>query len=1000
MIPRRLVLTNFLSYREASLDFRGLHVACIAGPNGAGKSSLLEAIAWAIWGQSRVATEDDIIHQGELEAQVSFWFEQGGQGYRILRRRHRRHGSNLEFQLDTAAGYRVLTQGGVRATQQLICQHLRLDYTTFIHSAYLRQGRADEFMAKRPGDRKQVLADLLQLHQYDRLADQAREQVRQLKATLSAHQPQLALWQQQHQRGEALHHTQTELTAQLEQLTQHQQTLQDQVQHYQHQHQQAQHLAQDIALHQQTLKHLDQLSQPLIAEQADLIETQRQYQATLQRAATIELGWAEFTALQQQVQALGEQFGQYQALHQQHQRCQQDYQQQHQALTHDLQHHQAQLQHHQAQLTELAPLLAQANTITTAWDQLQQARQRLKRLDGLQLQVAPLTQRQQQLQQRIAQQQTQLQTRLAELDTAQQRLVQQQGTHPQLVASATAVGQAIAHLEHRRHYQSQVQEKGMERRRFMEQLQANQRQAEAELAQIEQKLTLLGQPEATCPLCQQPLDGPHRHQLTQQQQDEQQALREEVWGIREQLAVSEREIQVLRQEYLEVDAELAEYATVLRQRGQIEAQMVTLSQNRTQLQALEQAQEQLQHRLHQGNYAPDQRQELTHIEHTLAQLNYDDRDHALARGQVNRLRWADIKRAELRQAQAHQRRLLADQPALTAAIANLEQQLHALAHSPLAQQLHSLEQQFQSLNYDPDQHQHLRQRLQTAQTWQGQHQGLLEARDRLPQVEQRLAELTQQRQQQDQQHADLTAQITALRQRHHTLAPAPTALSTLQDQQHDLSSQRDQVLAQLGAIQQQLAQHTDLAEAIAAKQQDIQGWQQQQRVYQELSTAFGRNGIPAMVIETLLPQLEAETNRLLNRLSDHQLHVQFVTQRVSRQGKPMDTLDILIGDLQGTRPYETYSGGEAFRVNFAIRLALARLLAQRSGMPLQLLIIDEGFGTQDEQGCRRLIGAIDAIADDFACILAVTHIPHFREAFQTRIDVIKTEAGSTLTLSA
>ena len=29
------------------------------------------------------------------------------------------------------------------------------------------------------------------------------------------------------------------------------------------------------------------------------------------------------------------------------------------------------------------------------------------------------------------------------------------------------------------------------------------------------------------------------------------------------------------------------------------------------------------------------------------------------------------------------------------------------------------------------------------------------------------------------------------------------------------------------------------------------------------------------------------------------------------------------------------------------------------------------------------------IADDFACILAVTHIPHFREAFQTRIDVVK-----------
>jgi len=1000
MIPRRLVLTNFLSYRDGDLDFRGLHVACIAGPNGAGKSSLLEAIAWAIWGQSRVASEDDIIYQGEMETQVSFWFEQGGQGYRILRRRHRHHGSSLEFQLDTPTGYRVLTQGGLRATQQLICQHLRLDYTTFINSAYLRQGRADEFMAKRPGDRKQVLADLLQLYRYDRIADQAREQVRQIKATLSAHQPQLALWQRQQQQGDTLHHTHAELTAQLQAISQQQQTLQSQVQQYQQQQQQAHQLAQDIALQQQQLAHFQQLSQPLIAEQADLIAVQHRYQAILQRAAAIEQGQTELAALQQQVQSLGEQFGQYQALHHQHQRCQQDYQQQLQSLNRDLQQHQTQQQHHQAQLAELAPLLAQADAIATAWDQLQQARQRLKRLDGLQLQVAPLLQRQQQLQQRIAQRQTQLQTRLDELHTTQQRLIQQQGTHPQLVASATAVGQAIAHLEHRRHYQNQVQEKGMERRRFMEKLQANQRQAEAALAQIDQKLTLLGQPEATCPLCHQPLDHPRRHHLTQQQQDEQQALQEQIWVIREQLAVSEREIQVLRQEYLDVDAELTQYATVLRQRGHIEAQMVALSQNRTQLQALEQEQHQLQHRLHQGTYAPDQQRELIHIEQTLAQLNYDDRDHALARGQVDRLRWADMKRAELRQAQARQRRLLTAQPTLTTAIADLEQQIQDLAHSPLAQQIQSLEQQLQALNYDPDQHQHLRQRLQAAQHWQGQHQALVETRDRLPQVERRLAEITQQRQQQDQQQATITAQLAELRQRHQALAPGLDTPHALQQRQRDLSRQRDQVLAQLGAIQQQLAQQADLAEAIAAKQQDIQGWQQQQRVYQELATAFGRNGIPAMVIETLLPQLEAETNRLLNRLSDHQLHVQFVTQRISRQGKPVDTLDILIGDLRGTRPYETYSGGEAFRVNFAIRLALARLLAQRSGMPLQLLIIDEGFGTQDEQGCRRLVGAIDAIADDFACILAVTHIPHFREAFQTRIDVVKTETGSTLTLSA
>jgi exonuclease SbcC len=129
-----------------------------------------------------------------------------------------------------------------------------------------------------------------------------------------------------------------------------------------------------------------------------------------------------------------------------------------------------------------------------------------------------------------------------------------------------------------------------------------------------------------------------------------------------------------------------------------------------------------------------------------------------------------------------------------------------------------------------------------------------------------------------------------------------------------------------------------------------------------------------------------------------------VTQRASRgrskkNTKLIDTLDILIADARGTRAYETYSGGEAFRINFAIRLALARLLAHRAGTSLQMLIVDEGFGTQDREGCDRLIAAINAIASEFACILTVTHMPQFREAFQARIEVSKNQNGSQLSLS-
>jgi exonuclease SbcC len=83
-------------------------------------------------------------------------------------------------------------------------------------------------------------------------------------------------------------------------------------------------------------------------------------------------------------------------------------------------------------------------------------------------------------------------------------------------------------------------------------------------------------------------------------------------------------------------------------------------------------------------------------------------------------------------------------------------------------------------------------------------------------------------------------------------------------------------------------------------------------------------------------------------------------------------------------------------VNFAIRIALSRLLAHRANARLQALFIDEGFGTQDAQGRERLIEAIRSIQDDFERIFVITHIDELRDAFPNRIEVLKTPRGSVV----
>ncbi len=168
--------------------------------------------------------------------------------------------------------------------------------------------------------------------------------------------------------------------------------------------------------------------------------------------------------------------------------------------------------------------------------------------------------------------------------------------------------------------------------------------------------------------------------------------------------------------------------------------------------------------------------------------------------------------------------------------------------------------------------------------------------------------------------------------------------------------------------------------------------------YHKLEEAFGKKGVPALLIEQALPEIEAHANELLDRLTYGQLSIHFETQSEYKDKKREDkkeTLDILINDANGySRAYEMFSGGESFRINFAIRLALSQVLAKRSGARLQTLVIDEGFGSQDNAGRDRLVETINVVKKDFSKILIITHLEELKDAFPGRIEVEKTSTGS------
>lgn len=221
----------------------------------------------------------------------------------------------------------------------------------------------------------------------------------------------------------------------------------------------------------------------------------------------------------------------------------------------------------------------------------------------------------------------------------------------------------------------------------------------------------------------------------------------------------------------------------------------------------------------------------------------------------------------------------------------------------------------------------------------------------------------------------------------------------------ELSQKALQLHGQVGEARQLVTRAKQLEDLAQKKLEEKSTLQAEKEAYEELSLAFGKRGIQAMIIETAIPEIEMETNSLLEKLTEGRMKVEFRTQRETKTkvagvdgGKThgiVETLDIIISDEMGERPYEMYSGGEAFRVNFAIRLALSKLLTIRAGAKLQFLVIDEGFGTQDVEGRSKIVEVLDTIKDDFEKILIITHLDELKEEFPVRIEVSKNSVGST-----
>lgn len=232
-------------------------------------------------------------------------------------------------------------------------------------------------------------------------------------------------------------------------------------------------------------------------------------------------------------------------------------------------------------------------------------------------------------------------------------------------------------------------------------------------------------------------------------------------------------------------------------------------------------------------------------------------------------------------------------------------------------------------------------------------------------------------------------------------AEPPADLDTLEHEATAATSAESDANQQVRTTELELARadeklrHLDaLVERVEAASRERRQTEDRLMLMETLERAYGANGIPALILEnSAIPQVEAEAQRVLEALG-MPFRLELVTQKETKSSTVKDTLDVVVHEPNGPRRYETYSGGEQTRLELALRIALARLIAQRRGADVGLLALDEPSWL-DAAGQMQLVEVLRGLTE-FRAIVLVSHDESLVDAFDHHVTVVRDETGSRL----
>jgi DNA repair protein SbcC/Rad50 len=1004
MIPVSLSLSNFLSYGKDAplLDFTRFRVACLTGDNGHGKSALLDGITYALWGEARKSAHDrkpdaGLLRIGTDEMRVEFCFDLDEQRFRVIRsfRKTRRSGSvQLELQLfdPEQDSFRSLSEGvSATKTQERIVQLLSMDYETFINSAFIVQGKADEFTQKSSRQRKEILAEILGLSRYDRLQGLARARLQERTQQIQESQRRLG-------ELDASLTDEKSYLRQLEETTAQLATLATSLEAEEKTLEQLREKRLERTQLQQQLEALGRERQQLDRRLRDLDEQQRQLEGQrqlddkiLSMQETIERDFATFQQLREQTAQEDGKLEQVRSLESAKSALEAKIQQGRHQVEQRREKWDTRTRDLGRRLAEFDTLFSQTQAIESAYSRLVNLRQQDGEMEKVRIRHEELQQERTTLQHTVDLQQQRL---TSQRDLLKKRLDELRGHLGEWEALETRVSELETTIEKLRQQieeRNQLRDQGSGLRLQIDQLKEQLQREGEERENAREKVHILqASSAASCPLCGSRLDDTHRDQLGQELERQEREQIDLLDEHNRSLGNLEAELKGMREQYQRLEKETAPLEGLQQELAGLVARRTQLEEGRGQLRQIEDQFSVLEHQIAEETFASAQRRQLAQLNAECERLGYLPDNHAQLRRELQELLPVETDRTRLQDAKEQADRLRQELEEAEQKRTLAQQYIDDSLYAPGEQQeLQATAARLEQLDYDPDSHREMRKQLKAFEGIVAQRERLIAARQRRDESEEAITRNQTELAAVRQRSGEMDDRSRALRERSDELEGVDQQFEQLAESLRQSGRARDQLLQRQGALQTQCDRCIELAAERKELRKELNENQREAWVFEQLDEAFGKNGIQALIIENAIPEIEKEANAILTRLTDNRIQISIESLRDLKKGGTRETLDIKISDEMGERSYQLYSGGEAFRTNFALRIALSRVLAMRAGTRLRTLIIDEGFGTQDSEGLEQLIEAIHEISKDFDKVLVVTHLTALKNAFPVQIEVTK-----------